>query len=55
MPDFSLPNDCSPESVVSGRFPVENQLNFSTSRLCLHRVGSAFAKSVFYGIHIVLS
>ena len=41
MPDFSLPNNCSLQRVIADRFPVENQLNFSTTRLSIHRTGNA--------------
>jgi len=37
MPECSLPRYRGPERVMAGRFAVENQLNFSTPRLGIHR------------------
>ena len=48
MPDFSLPNNCSPQCVISGCFPVENQLNFSTLYSRIHLVGNVVPRSVLF-------
>jgi len=41
-----LPNKCSPQRVVSGGLPVQNQLDVSTRRLRLHRIGNTVVEAV---------
>src|SRR5215471_4178327 len=46
MPAFSLPTNCGPEGVISGHFPVENQLNPFAPSFRIHRNKRGYPRSV---------